>query len=87
LWTKLRLPFIERERLKAWVIPPHDRSDKQLEQDRKNKKLARKARARREAGAVDRSIGRYMRIIPCLRLSRGSLRESVELHGSGEERR
>jgi hypothetical protein len=56
LRDKLRLPSIDRHKLRAWVIPPYDRSDKQLERDRKNKKLARKARSRMKAGAVERSI-------------------------------
>lgn len=46
----------DRQRLKAWNIPPWDRTPAQLELQRKERKLARKRLARRKAGAISRSI-------------------------------
>ena len=46
----------DRQRLKAWNIPPWDRTPAQLELQRKERKRARKRQARRNAGAKLRPI-------------------------------
>ena len=46
----------DRQQLKAWNIPPWDRTPAQLELRRKERKRARKRLARRNAGATSRSI-------------------------------
>jgi hypothetical protein len=51
---RIRLTNAERERLKAWRIAPVDMTAADLAEQRKTKERDRKARKRRQAGAISR---------------------------------
>jgi hypothetical protein len=56
LRDRVRLRNADRERLRAYYIPPYDMTDAQLEQHNRAKKRARNEERRRKAGAKPRSI-------------------------------